>query len=314
MKIGKLERVPLKSVWKHEAHDFTAWLQDNLDVLNGILGLDLKGAERERSAGAFRVDLVARDAQDNLVIIENQLEKSDHGHLGQLITYLKCMNAKAAIWIVSDPRPEHVEAINFLNSEIRSAEFYLVKLEALRIGGSEPAPLLTLFAGPSEEGRQIGRQREDLADGVQLRKEFWKGVQEVARAKKSGMHENVSPTGMNWLGKGAGMAGLAYNYFIREDSTSVDLYIDLGKEQADENERIFDKLHDSRTEIERDFGERLLWERMETKQACRVRYQMEPGGWRSPRADWPRIHAKMVDAMIRFERALAPKVKALRGA
>lgn len=135
--IGKLQRVALREVWKHEAADFTQWLQDNIDVLNNALDLNLVNVDRERDTGDFSIDLVAEDDGGGTVIIENQLEKSNHDHLGKLITYLTGMSARAAIWIVSDPRPEHVAAVAWLN-ESSSAAFYMVKVEAVQIGDSPP--------------------------------------------------------------------------------------------------------------------------------------------------------------------------------
>jgi hypothetical protein len=170
--IGKIERVPLRTVWKHEAYDFTQWLEENLDVLNEALDLTLTGAEREQSAGSFSVDLVAEDEAGGTVVIENQLEKSDHDHLGKLVTYLTALGAKTAIWIVAEPRPEHVGAITWLN-ESSSASFYLVKVEAIRIGESPPAPLLTLIVGPSEEAREVGKTKKDLAERHLLCRRFW---------------------------------------------------------------------------------------------------------------------------------------------
>jgi hypothetical protein len=105
------------------------------DVLNDALGITLVNVEREQAAGSFSIDLVAEDEGGGKVIIENQLEKSNHDHLGKLITYLTALNARAAIWIVAEPRPEHVAAISWLNDS-SSAAFYLVKVEAVRIGSS----------------------------------------------------------------------------------------------------------------------------------------------------------------------------------
>ena len=147
MTVGKIERLPLRDVWKHEARYFTTWLEENVEVLNDVIDLGLTTAQREQSAGSFSVDLVAEDEQGGTIIIENQLEKSDHDHLGKVITYLTMMQAKAAVWIVADPRPEHIAAITWLNSEVASADFYLLKVEAVRIGLSAPAPLLTLIVG-----------------------------------------------------------------------------------------------------------------------------------------------------------------------
>ena len=87
--IGKLKRVPLREVWKHEAKDFTQWLQENIDELNSALDLNLVNVDRERETGDFSIDLVAEDEGGGTVIIENQLEKSNHDHLGKLITYLR---------------------------------------------------------------------------------------------------------------------------------------------------------------------------------------------------------------------------------
>ena len=147
--IGKLQRVALREVWKHEAYDFTKWLQENIDVLNATVGLNLVNVDREQAAGSFSIDLVAEDEGGGTVIIENQLEKSNHDHLGKLITYLTAMSARAAIWIVAEPRPEHVAAVAWLN-ESTGADFFLVKVEAVRIGTSPAAPLLTLIVGPSK--------------------------------------------------------------------------------------------------------------------------------------------------------------------
>ena len=122
-----------------------------MDVLTEALGFAPQNPEREQAAGTFSVDLVAEDAEGNVVVIENQLEKSDHDHLGKLVTYAAALNARAAIWIVSDPRPEHVQAISWLNNS-GLANFFLLKVEAIQIGESPPAPLLTLITGPSEEG------------------------------------------------------------------------------------------------------------------------------------------------------------------
>ena len=159
--IQKISRILLRDAFKHEAYDFTKWLQDNLDVLNDCIDLTLSNADREAAAGDFSVDLVAEDELGNKVIIENQLEKSNHDHLGKLITYLVAMEARAAIWIVSEPRPEHVSAITWLN-ESSSASFYLLKLEAIKIGDSDPAPLLTLIVGPSDATKAVGKAKQEL--------------------------------------------------------------------------------------------------------------------------------------------------------
>ena len=112
--IGKLEPAELRTLWKNEALDFTSWLALNLEVLKDQLGLELSIVEREKSVGPFSVDILAKDTAGRSVIIENQLERTDHDHLGKVLTYLANLDATVAIWISSDPRPEHVTAIDYL--------------------------------------------------------------------------------------------------------------------------------------------------------------------------------------------------------
>jgi len=308
--IGKLERVGLRDVWKHEALDFTTWLQDNLDLLNEVLDLSLSSAEREQSAGAFSVDLVAEDEAGNPVIIENQLAKSDHNHLGKLLTYLTSLEAKTAIWVVSDPRPEHIKAISWLN-ESSAASFYLIKVEAVRIGGSPPAPLLTLIVGPSEEAIEVGQKKKEIAERFGLRRRFWTQLLEHAGAKTK-LHSTVSAGEHGWIGTGAGVRGLGYNYVVRQHDADVEVYIDRGKGAEADNKAIFDKLLDAKQQIEASFGGPLEWQRLEGKRACRIRKRITVGGYRGDEAEWLRAHEAMVDAMIRLEAAMKPHIRKLK--
>lgn len=307
--IGKIKRVPLRDVWKHEAADFTSWLEDNIDVVNDILDLNLSNAERERSAGKFSADLVAEDDKGNPVIIENQLGKSDHDHLGKVITYLTSLEAKIAIWIVADPRPEHIRAISWLN-ESSSASFYLLKVEAIQIENSAPAPLLTLIVEPSEESREVGETKKELAERYAIRLRWWTQLLDHAKSKTK-LHANISPSEYNWIGTSAGKRGLGYNYSVRKESSAIELYIDRGKGADEENKAIFNELNKSKEHIEESFGGPLEWLSLEGKRACSIKKQIT-GGYRDPEEQWPETHEKMVDAMIRFEKALKPYIQKLK--
>ena len=157
--VGKIQRIHARDVWPNEATSFTPWLKDNIDVLNESIGLSLTAVKSEAGAGTFKVDLVAEDEKGQTVIIENQLEQTDHDHLGKLITYLTALGAKCAIWIVSEPRPEHVRAVSWLN-ERGSESFFLVRVEAVTIADSPPAALFTVITGPSEESSEAGAQKK----------------------------------------------------------------------------------------------------------------------------------------------------------
>ena len=200
--IAKLERVPLSEVGWHEALDFTRWLEENIDEVNEVTDLKLSGAKREQSAGNFRVDIVAEDADGNPVIIENQLGKSDHDHLGKVITYLVALEARAAVWIVSQPRAEHVGAITWLN-ESSNAAFYLLKVEAGKIDNSESAPLLTLIIGPSEETKVIGKKKKEIAERHIIRERFWTTFLDSAKDKDEFTRSHIpEPTELDQRGSG----------------------------------------------------------------------------------------------------------------
>lgn len=143
--ISRLQFIHVREAFKHEALDLTQWLAENIDVLAERIGLSpLIIEEREKQVGSFRADLVCRDIHGNRVIIENQLEKSDHKHLGQILVYLANLEANTAIWITPEIRPEHEMAISALNKV--GYEIYLVKLEAIRVDSSSLAPLFTLIS------------------------------------------------------------------------------------------------------------------------------------------------------------------------
>jgi len=295
--IGKLERVRLRDVWPHE-EDLTAWLKDNCDVISKVLGLNLSDVRKEQSAGAFKVDLLAEDASGDPVIIENQLEASDHDHLGKLVTYLVALEAKTAIWIVAEPRLEHVRAITWLN-ESSSAAFYLLKAEGVRIGNSPPALLLTPIVGPSQRIQEMG-----------ICERFWAQFLERARPRTS-LHARTSPKG-NWITTSSGRAGLYFAYVINQHGGRVELDIDLGKDRGEENKAIFDQLMEHKGQIENSFGGPLTWERLEQQRVSRVAYKLSEGGYRDGEEEWPRIQEAMIDAMIRFECALRPHIERLQ--
>lgn len=306
--ISKIRRVSLREVWAHEAYDFTAWLEENLDVLNDAVDLNLADASREQAAGSFSIDLLAEDEAGNRVVIENQLEKSNHDHLGKVITYLAAMEARAAVWIVSEPRPEHIQAVGWLNGS--SADFYLLKVEAIRIGDSPAAPLLTLIAGPSEETRRVRETKKEFGERHEIRLRWWTELLDRAKAKTQ-LHAAISPSRYGWVGTGAGKRGLRFNYNVLQHDTWVELYIDRGQGEDHQNLEIFEALRAQQEEIEQAFGGPLVWQALEGKRACRIHAPNVKVGYRDPEDRWPRGHEEAIDEMVRLEGALRPHIAAL---
>lgn len=301
--VGKIERVPLREVWKHEEYDFSKWLEENIDILGDEIGLDLENTESEVSAGSFSIDLVAKDKLGNSVVIENQLERSDHDHLGKLLTYLTMWDAKTAIWIVKEPRVEHIKAINWLN-ESTNADFYMLKIEAIKIGNSEPAPLLTEIVGPSEEARIVGKSKRAQNETQKLMQKFWIGLLDRARNQTS-LFNNISPSTSNYIGMDAGVHGFYYYFIIKQRSCRVELYM-YSSELVDP-ESINNQLEANIAGIEKDFNGELGWVPMSGgRKSCKIMKQLEIGGYKSDESDWPQIQDSMIDAMIRLEKALKP--------
>jgi len=266
--IGKITRVRLREVWPHEALNLTQWLQQNIDCVADAVGIDLVNPEREQAAGSFSVDILAQDTDGDAVVIENQLEKSDHDHLGKLITYLVAFDAKTAIWIVAEPRTEHVGAIAWLN-ESHSANFYLLKLEAIKIGNSPPAPLFTLIVGPSDEIKGAGKIKQELAGRSATRHRFWKSFLEKA-ARKTPLYANARPSDDTWISAGAGKQGMSYQLSIRQHDIGISLYIDRGKDFDDWNRDRLNELLENKNEIDERYRGQLDWNQREGRRSCQV--------------------------------------------
>jgi len=308
MKVGKVEKLPLRQIWKHEALDFTPWLEENIEILGGTIGLQLSVVEREKIIGTFSLDLLAEDRAHNKVIIENQIETTDHKHLGQVLVYMIGLDAKTAIWICSDARQEHINVINWLN-ETTPADmlFYLIKIEGIRIGDSLPAPLFSVICAPSQDIKEIGKTKEEFAERHKLRFAFWEGILEKIKGRTH-LHANRSPTKDNWLSTTAGKSGLSYTYNITKDAASVELYIDKGKDSEDFNRQIFNALYIKKNEIETEFGDSLEWDLVEGRRYCGIRWNTNDSGL-FDQNKWDSLQDNLIDAMIRLESTLQKYIK-----
>ena len=170
LSLGKLEHLDPRTLWKNEAGHFTPWLADHLLLLGEAIGLDLQLEELEGPVGDFSCDIVAREAGTNRpVIVENQLERTDHSHLGQLLTYAAGLDAGVVIWISSDIREEHREALHWLNRHTdEQIDFFGIRLEAIRIDGSKPAIQFNLVVSPNKWGKAQSRKAAKIITGSSI--------------------------------------------------------------------------------------------------------------------------------------------------
>lgn len=179
MEIGKLKEVDIIELWKHEQYDFSEWLskKENIENLNEILGLTLVDISEETYVGAYRCDLFAKDETTGIkVIIENQLEVSNHDHLGKIITYASGLDAKVIVWIVKAAREEHRSAIEWLNNNTNSnVNFFLIEIHAYKIGESDPAPMFQVVEQPNDfiKNNKSTNRDESMNKSQSQRIEFW---------------------------------------------------------------------------------------------------------------------------------------------
>jgi hypothetical protein len=271
-------------------------LNDHLDV-----GIVPESVRREQAAGTFSVDLVAEDDNGDTVVIENQLERSDHDHLGKVLTYLAAYEAPRAIWIVGDPRPEHVRAVVWLNDS-SSASVWLFKLEAIRIGASDPAPLFTRIVEPTEETRKIAASKREDSARESARVSFFERLLERASGKTS-LHAGLTPKKGPYLSRQ--VSGVAWVYGVREHGTRVIVWIERGPDREAQTETIYESLLTHRQEIEDKFGGPLQWEAKESNRSRKIGLELNDGGW-ADGDHWDEITDATIDAMVGLEQAITP--------
>ena len=218
--VGIIETVAVRDVWPKEDADFTPWLQSRIGQLDNVLGLGLSNPQREVGAGDFMIDLVAGTNFGD-VVIENQFGKSDHRHLGQLVTYLSHREVQRAIWIVEDARPEHVKAVETLNDR-GVAQIWMVTVRTIRIGDSPVAPLFTVVAEPSEDAMTKGRTDLDLTPAQRQSRDFMAAL--FAQAQDEGIDspfKNLKPDYIGLQDTPARGPGLVYRVAVNRRESRV---------------------------------------------------------------------------------------------
>ena len=299
--VGRLEPVSLRDVWAKEARDFTTWLSNNLDILSEYLGLELTALETEKSVGPFSADILAEDRDGFHVVIENQIGKTDHDHLGKVITYLSNLDAKTAIWIASDPRPEHVRAIEYLNEvSPEDTKFHLSKSKLLKLGVQSQHHISISSPAQVTEVKYRGEIIKEFAEKDQRRLEFFRQLLDLSNSKTT-LFKNVSPAGyQSWLNAGAGKAGLAWAYVIRRNDGKAELFLWVGCSRQTLNDSIVfcQKKKKLSSCLWRAIGMGLQGNRKQHY----IRSWTKIGGIDNE-DQWPAIQNDLVNRMIRLEKA-----------
>lgn len=270
MAIGKLEEVDIRELWKHEQYDFSEWLskKENIENLNDILGLTLVDISKETYVGAYRCDLFAKDETTGIkVIIENQLEMSNHDHLGKIITYASGLDAKVVVWIVKEAREEHRSAIEWLNNNTNSnINFFLIEIHAYKIGNSDKAPMFQVIEQPNDfiKNNKSTNSSDTMNKSQSQRVEFWNQFNNVLVERGKPFNVRKATTD-HWYNVAIGTSDAHIDItLVNKDSViGVELYIT-------DNKDLFDKLYQKKDEIESDLGLELDWRRLNNSKASRI--------------------------------------------
>ena len=236
---GRLEEVDLRAGWLDEARDFTPWLAqiENLEILGDALGMELESVSTEQGVGPYKADILARDpATNTYVLIENQLEKTDHSHLGQIITYSAGLEAKTVVWIARKFTDEHRAALDWLNQiSEESLNFFGIEVELWRIGDSSPAPRFNVVSKPNEWTKSIhaSRQPSELTDSQGIQLEYWSGFNEYLESVCSKLKPR-KPYPQNWIAYGIGKSGFTLAAKIHQREKWIDVEIWVGGQHKNE--------------------------------------------------------------------------------
>lgn len=260
-------------MWPHEALDFTPWLLQNVDVLSDLLGMDLVLEVAEHPVGGFSLDLLGRDASTGEpVIVENQLEQSDHTHLGQILTYAAGTDPTTIVWLATSFREEHRSAVDWLNSRTdERTKFFAVQIEVVRIGDSNPAPAFRLVAQPNDWEKTVRTSttaQREVSGRQRLYRDFWTRWIALMTERGVGWTRGTRTTVGSWYPITAGVPGVVYSCGFMRRGLISELYFE--DPDPDVNARRFEELLARRTSIEQRYGGALEWDPMEGRKAARV--------------------------------------------
>lgn len=313
--LGRLVSIQLREAWENEATEFTPWLAspENLRLLGEAIGLELELTGIEQSVGNFSADILCKDVErDEIVLIENQLERTDHSHLGQILTYAAGLNARTIIWISAKLREEHRAALDWLNENTgESLQFFGVEVELWRIGDSPLAPKFNVMAKPNDWSKTVAEAAHTLAAGaltetkIQQQK-YWGCLSELLSLESSAVKPR-KPLPQHWTNFSIGRSDMKLAAVVNslENRIGVELYIsnDNAKEQ-------FRQLEQKKLEIEQAIGSPLDWQALPGKKAARIviyKYDEDP----SDESKWPRQHKWMMEMLQHFDRVFRPLVREL---
>lgn len=308
MKLGRLEEVDVRKLWSYEQYDFFNWLakEENIELLNEVLGLTLVDIEKEVYVGSYRCDLVVSDETTaQRIIIENQLEQSNHDHLGKIVTYASGLDAKVIVWSVKEAREEHRSAIEWLNNNTnKDVNFFLIEIHAYKIGDSLYAPKLEIVEKPNDfiKTGKIQASSGEMNKSQLERLAFWTRFNEVIIERGRLFNVRKASTD-HWydVAIGTSVAHLEITLVNKENCMEIELYIS-------DDKSIFDSLYAEKDSIEKELGLALDWQRLDGKKASRIVYRI-PGLDFDDHSNYDTLMNEAIDKIIDFSKVFKKYMK-----
>ena len=305
MKLGKLEEVDIRKVWPHEQYDFSKWLatEENIRELGDALNLSLTDVETEKFVGNYRCDILCKDEiTGKMVLIENQLEPTNHDHLGKIITYASGLDAAVVVWIVASARDEHASAIEWLNKHTDDEiSFFLMEVHAYKIGDSDPAPQFKIIEQPNDFVKIVKAvsKNTDMNESQKNRLEFWTQFNEVVDSKGKPFNKRKATTD-HWynVAIGSSDASISIDLVNKEHKIRVSLWIS-------DNKDIFNALLQKKDEIEEAFGFALEWNRLDNKKASYICTYIKGLDFKK-QDNYPMLMEQIIDLVLKM-RNVFPK-------
>lgn len=312
--LGKLEKVNLRRIWETEAGEFTPWLarEENIRLLGDTIGLELEVEAQEKEVGPFRADILCKDTGTNhWVLIENQLERTNHEHLGQLLTYAAGLNAVTIIWISERFTEEHRATLDWLNEITESQfNFFGLEIELWRIGDSPVAPKFNIIAKPNDWGRTVKAatariEAENLTETKKLQLEYWSAFREYV-LENSNILKPQKALPQHWTNMAIGRSYFHLTAAVDTWDKKISVILVMSGPNSKPHYYLLER---DKEQIEKDLGFSPEWRELPDNKESHitVRRNINP----TERSLWPEQHKWLLEHLEKFHRVFGPRIKQL---
>ena len=304
-KITRLQPVNLREVWAKEPECFTPWMakEENLSILADALNINLQFVEKEKNIGLFRADILCRNTDDSSwVLVENQLNRADHKHLGQVLTYATSLKAATIVWVAAEFAEEHRETLNWLNEITDDLyQFFGVEVKVWTIEDSAYGVEFNVVSSPKDWASPV---IDD--DDSDWRTRFWSRFREHLLEKKS-KFKIRKPSEKTFVGFGIGHPEFGLPATLSPQKGQIGIRLRMRGPNATAH---FHLLEEQAVEIEQEFDTSLEWNELPGKKSCRVSLHKKDTN-PTDEADWPNQHAWLAEKLELFDRVFRQRIKAL---